>query len=209
MSEHAVESEWYFDELIGILQLAARTQGGKEALLSTVTEQTGVAFPKTMSYRNVLKKVQEDELEQEFCQAIFNAGSFEIVASRFVIASGLALLSRDEIFEVAHYLSDDRHTWKYDRSSATKAIMAIEERESLGEVNRCLSTLMSDGRIELLTHQNRKWVVGPHGISQAVEYRKAGQVWALRTLINEELPGGLLEEFIGHANWLPTAISLT
>ncbi len=209
MDKHVVDGERYSEELIETLQLAARTHGGKGILLSTVTEQTGVSFPKSMSYRNILKKVTKDELEQEFCQAIFNADNFEVVVSRFAVASGLSLLSRKEIFEVADYLSADQHTWKYDRSSATKAILAIEEKECLEEVNQCLSTLMSTGRIELLTRQNKKWVVGPFGISQAVEYRKAGQVWGLRTLINEELSNNLLGDFIHHAGWIPSGINLS
>lgn len=204
-----VDSEQYFNELIGILQLTARFQGGKEALISTVCEGTGIPIKKSISYKNLLRWVQEKDLEKEFCQIIFDVSSFKEVTSRAAVWSGLSLLSADEILKVADYLSDDRHTWKYDKSSATKALTAVGEKESLEEVNKCLSTLMSTNRIELLARQNKKWVVGPLGISQAVEYRKAGHVWSLRSLIEEELPSKLLEDFLKLADWMPTAACLT
>ena len=204
-----VNSERYFNELIEILQLTARFYGGKEALISAVSEQTKVPIKKSISYKNLLLSIQEKDLEKEFCQILFNASSFTEVISTFAVWSGLSLLSADEILKVADYLSDDRHKWKYDKSSATKAVKMLVKNEPLEEVNKCISTLMSTNRIELLAPQNKKWVVGPIGISQAVEYRKAGHVWSLRSLIEDELPSNLLEDFLKLANWMPTAVRLS
>jgi len=204
-----VDREEYLNQLVEILQLAARQQGGKRSLINAASQETGITFSKSTSYRNLIVSLQKEGAEKEFCQAIFNANSFDEVVSRYVISQGLSLLSSREIFELADYLSDDRRTWKYDKSSATKAIMALAETVPLGEINECISTLMSGGRIELLSRQNRKWVIGPLGITQAIEYRKQGQVWSLKRLFEEELPSKLLDDFARKAQWLPATISLS
>jgi hypothetical protein len=119
------DSERHFKQLAEILRLAAREQGGKSSLIAAVNQETGISFSKSMSYIQLLKSVEDEGIEKDFCQVIFNADSFEEVASKYTLAQGLSLLGASEVFEVADYLSDDRHTWKYDKSSASKAIMAV------------------------------------------------------------------------------------
>jgi len=196
-------SEQVLNQVAEILRLAARAQGSKSSLLDAVSRETGISFQKSISYKQLLKSVEEEGIEKDFCQVTFNASSFEEVASRYTVAQGLSLVSASEVLKIADYLSDDSITWRYDKSSASTAIMAIAQKESLKYVNECLSKLMYEDRIELLTRQNKKWVVGPLGITQAVEYRKAGSVWSIRQLFKEELPSDLVEEFVRQAQWIP------
>jgi hypothetical protein len=54
-----------------------------------------------------------------------------------------------------------------------------------------------------MVRQNKRWVVGPYGITQATEYRKSGDFWSLKQLFKEELPDNLIGEFMQRANWIP------
>ena len=172
------DSEEYIEQIAEILRLTARAQGGKCNLIAALSQETGVTFPPSTSYRSLLKHVREEGIEKDFCRVVFDADGFMDVASRYAVAQGLSLLSAPEIFEVADYLSDDGHTWKYDRSSAAKNAMTVAERVSLDELNECLSQLMATSRIELVARQNKRWIIGPLGVTQAIEYRKAGVVWS-------------------------------
>lgn len=203
------DKERYIDQLVPLLQLTARTRGGKKAFLDEVLEQIGVKLPKSLSYKGLLKKIQEEDLEKEFCVAVFDTDSFQQAVSRYTIVSGLSLLSSSEILKVGEYLSDDRHTWRYNTSSGVQTILAIAEREPLDELNRDLSTMMSMNLIEMLTRQSKKWVLGPLGITQAVEYRNPGQAYGLRKLIEDELSNDILEEFLRQAEWLPSEVKLS
>jgi len=197
------DSEQVLNQVSEILRLSAREQWSKSSLLDAVSRETGISFPKSISYKGLLKSVVEEGIEKDFCQVTFNASSFDEVASRHAVAQGLSLLSASEVLKIADYLSDDSITWRYDKSSASTAIMAVAQKELLEDVNECLSKLMYEDRIELLTRQNKKWVVGPLGITQAVEYRKAGSVWSIRQLFKEQLPSSLIEEFVRQAQWIP------
>lgn len=202
-------TETNIDKIADILRLAARVQGGKSNLITTLNQEIGTSLSTSMSYKKILKRVLEDGDEVDFCRAIFNASSFEEVASKYAVAQGLSLLSAPEVLEVANYLSDDGHTWRYDKSTSITAIMSVTQKVSLGELNQCLSELMTSGRIELVTRQNKRWIIGPLGITQATQFRKAGDIWSLKKFFEEELHGALVDEFMQNAQWIPENDKIT
>lgn len=199
----------YYDELAEVLVAVARSLGGKEALISMLVSETGASFSKSISYRNLIKRVQKESMEKDFCRIVFDASNFKEAVDRRAIYCGLSLLSVDEVIKVADYLSHKGSNWRFDRSSGTKATNAVANNESLEKVNESLRILMSNNTIELLTRQNKRWVVGPMGISRAVENRKPGQVWGLMSLIKEEIPNKTFGVFLAHAKWVPREATLS
>jgi len=190
-----------------IVQLFHLRFENKKHLLEFLNNEFKIKLPSKISYLNIIEKIINLDKEKEFCIKVFGYASFNESINIFEIFQGLQLFTKEELLNIANWLSHDQKKWTFNSTTIKSLIKDIASHVTKKEIAQCLEELIIKEKLPEI-RQYKRGVIGPLGIFNSVVSRTSSKSIDLIQI---------LKKYIDKNNWfylkniieeIPSSISL-
>ncbi len=170
----------------------------KNDLINWLKRNLELRIPKNSSYDKIFTIVKEKGKEKDFSKKLFHCETFNEVIQKDEIDGALHIFQKDDLVYLANQLSHNQKKWKYNKSTYQIIIDSIVKNTTKQDFVNLFPKLILENRI-FSVMQYYKAVIGPLGITQAKESRKATESDELVSLLSEYVTGDSYELFLKYA----------
>lgn len=167
-----------------IIQLFHLRFENKKHLLSFLRDEFDIKLSSHVTYSKIIEEIIKLGKEEEFCQNIFGRNSFNESITSFEIIQGLQLFSKEELIQIANWLSHDQKKWTYNSNTIRTLIVDISSHVTKKEIVQCMEELIIEEKLPKV-RQYKRWVIGPLGILSSIVARTPSKSSELIQILNK------------------------